>query len=119
MMMRYLGLGVGHMNTAGFPSEAEAISVVPEPRYVPAPTKISNGSANTASSNPAPMVVLDGAPVLPSNTNSHETSDGDTARDTVDDGAEEVPSDEDELENSDLEDEEEEEEDDNFMQYDY
>src|SRR6267154_3630078 len=99
MMMRYLGLGVGHMNPAGFPSEAEAILVVPEPRYVPAQTNISNGSANT-SSNPAPMVVLDGAPVLPSNTNSQETSDGDR----VDDGAEEVPSDEDELENGDLED---------------
>jgi hypothetical protein len=111
MMMRYLGLGVGHMNPAGFPGEAEAISVVPEPRYVPAQTKISNGSANTTSSNPAPMVVLDGAPVLPNNTNGQETSDGDG----VDDGAEEVPSDEDELENGDLEDEEEEDD----IQYDY
>jgi hypothetical protein len=112
MMMCYLGLGVGHMNPAGFPGEADAISVVPEPYYVPAQT---NRSANTASSNPAPMVVSDGAPVLLSNTNSQGTSN----RDTVDDGVEEVPSDEEdgELENGDLEDKEE--EDDNFMQYDY
>jgi hypothetical protein len=117
MMMRYLGLGVGHMNPAGFPGEADAISVVPEPRYVPAQTKVSNGSANTVSSRPAPMVVSVGAPVIPSNTNGQGTSNGDT----VDDGAEEVPSDEEgELENGDLEDEEEEEEDDdNFMQYNY
>jgi hypothetical protein len=110
MMMRYLG----HMNPAGFPGEADAISVVPEPRYVPAQTKVSNGSANTVSSRPAPMVVSVGAPVIASNTNGQGTSNGDT----VDDGAEEVPSDEEgEL---DLEDEEEEEEDDdNFMQYDY
>ena len=114
MMMRYLGLGVGHMNPAGFPGEADAISVVPEPRYVPAQTKISNGSANTASSRPAPMVVSDEALVLPSDTNGQGTSNGNT----VDDGAEEVPSDEEgELENGDLEDEEE--DDDNFMQYDY
>jgi len=116
MMMRYLGLGVGHMNPAGFPSEADAISVVPEPCYVPAQTEISNGSANIVSSMPAPMVVSDGAPVLPGDTNSQETSNGDM----VDDGAEEVPSDEEaKLENGDLEDEEEEEEDDNFMQYNY
>ncbi|KIM77197.1 hypothetical protein PILCRDRAFT_12199 [Piloderma croceum F 1598] len=59
-----------------------------------------------------------GAPVIPSNTNGQGTSNGDM----VDDGAEEVPSDEEgELENGDLEDEEEEEEedDDNFMQYNY
>jgi len=105
MIMWYLGLGVGHMNPAGFPGEADAISVVPEPRYVPAQTKMSNRSASTPSSRPGPMVVLDGAPALPSNTNSQGTSDGDT----VDDGAEEVPSDaEGELENGDSENEEEE-----------
>jgi hypothetical protein len=46
-----------------------------------------------------PMVVSDGAPAIPSNTNSQGTSNGDT----VDDGAEEVPSDEEgELENGDF-----------------
>jgi len=57
MTMRYLGLGIGHMNPAAFPSEADAISAVPEPRYVPAQTKNSNESASTASSNPTPMVL--------------------------------------------------------------
>ena len=119
MMMCYLGLGVGHMNLAGFLSEADSISVVPEPRYVPAQTKIYNGSANTVSSRPVPLVVSDRAPVLPSDTNSQGTSNGDT----VDDRAEKVPSDseEDELENGDLQDEEDDDDDDddNFMQYDY
>jgi len=117
MMMRYLGLGIGHMNPAAFPGEADAISAVPEPHYVPAQTKNSNESASTASSNPTPMVVSDGAPVFPSDTNGQGTSDGDV----VDDGAEEVPNDDEEgeleNENDDLEDEEE--DDDNFMQYDY
>jgi hypothetical protein len=35
MMMRYLGLGVGHMNSASFPNEADAILATREPRYVP------------------------------------------------------------------------------------
>ena len=50
MMMHYPGLGVGHMNPAGFPSEANTISVIPEPHYVPAQTKIFNGSGDIASS---------------------------------------------------------------------
>ena len=115
MMMRYLGLGVGHMNPAGFPGEADAISVVPEPRYVPAQTKNTSGPANIVSSMLAPMVVSDGAPVHPDDTNGQGTSN----EDTVDDGVEEVPSEEEgELENGDLEDEEE-EDDDNFIQYNY
>lgn len=63
------------------------------------------------------MVVSDGAPGLPSDTNGQGTPNGET----VDDGAEEVPSDEEgELENGDLEDEEEDYDDvNNFMQYDY
>ena len=115
MMMHYLGLGVGHMNPAGFPSEADTISVIPEPCYVPAQTKTSNRSADIVSSMPVPIVVSDGAPVLPRDTNGQGTSN----EDSVDDGAEEVLSyKEDELKNGDLKDKEE-EEDDNFMEYNY
>ena len=115
MMMQYLGLGIGHMDPAEFSRDGDDILAVPEPCYVPAQTKNSSRSANIVSSMLAPMAVLDGAPVCPDDTNGQGTSN----EDLVDDGAEEVPSDEEgELENGDLEDEEE-EDDDNFMQYNY
>src|ERR1700728_1658569 len=79
MMMRYLGLGIGHMNPASSPSEANAISAVPEPRYVPAQTEISNKSATTPPSNSVPMVVSDTVPMFPSDTNYQGTSNTDTA----------------------------------------
>jgi hypothetical protein len=114
MMMRYLGLGIGHMNPASFPSEANAISAVPEPCYVPAQTEISNESATTAPLNPVPMVVSNAVPIFPSDTSHQITSNTDIA----DDGAEEILNDDEgELESGDLEDEEDDDE--NFMQYDY
>jgi hypothetical protein len=69
----------------------------------------------TLTSRLVPIVVSVGAPVILSNTNGQGTSNGDM----VDDGAEEVPSDEEgELENGNLE-EEEEDDDDNFKQDNY
>ena len=72
-------------------------------------SEVADSKGSTATM-PAPIVVSDGAPVLPGDTYGQGTSN----EDLVDDGAEEVLSDEEgELENGDLKDN------DNFMEYNY
>lgn len=106
--MRYLGLGVGHLNSASFPDEATAISVTYDNSYVP-PSQRESATLPTASSSllvpPIPDMEVD----LPEDDEP---------------GAEEIQDDieievEDEDEDNNFDEDDGYLEDDNFTQYDY
>lgn len=111
-MMRYLGLGIGHMNSAAFPGEAGAISAVPDPRYVvPAQREIPDNSISSTRLNPVPTAAPNTIATHQGTTTNGEAS----CREIEDEGTEEVPNDEE----GDIEDGDLDEEDDNILLYDY
>lgn len=71
MMMRYLGIGVGHLQRADFPHEVDSINPVPEDTYV-------EPSAVTAAAPPQlPAAAEDEEADLPNLAHEIDSSDSD------------------------------------------
>lgn len=96
MMMQYLGLGVGHMNSASFPGEADAIRVSPELNYIP-PSQWENTDQEACQPSPSNVEVELGDPELEDADDAEEMPD----EEAEDDWAEEMDDDDDDIDDGD------------------
>jgi hypothetical protein len=72
MMMRYLGIGVGHIQPADFPHEVDALQAEPEDDYVPPAQRTESSSAHGAMESTERQTDSD-----PGDGSDSEESDGD------------------------------------------